>query len=231
MSMTPHWKIDTSKILTRAEIAAVLTDLKRRGVRSVNSRMNLIIFRLATCCGLRAREIAGLKLHDVRVGVEKPYLYLPKQIAKGKKTRQVPLWWDDGTRDDITAWRAERQRQGAKQGDYFVCAQSKAAFGRPLSTINIRHRFQVACRVLGADRLFIGQDKTQTGRTYNKHLTVHHGRHSFCSHALAAGVSLAQVRDAAGHSDISITSVYTHVVGDADEPKNIFEFDKRDQQQ
>ena len=225
--MTRNWKVDASKILTRGEITTVLADLNRRANRSVNSRMNLTIFRLATCCGLRSSEISGLKLHNVRIGIERPYLYLPKTITKGKKTRQVPLWRDTATLKDLSLWRAERKQQGANHDDYFVCALSKLAFGKQLSKFNLRRRFQVACRTLGKDRLFIGQDQTKTGRNYNKQLTIHHGRHSFCSHALTGGRTLAEVRDAAGHSDISITSVYTHVVIDGDEPGDIFDFNKK----
>ena len=42
-------------------------------------------------------------------------------------------------------------------------------------------------------------------------LTIHHGRHTFISHALAGGRTLAEVRDAAGHSSVLVTSVYLHV--------------------
>jgi integrase len=61
----------------------------------------------------------------------------------------------------------------------------------------LRKRFRTACRVLGAERL--------------RSLTIHHGRHTFISHALAGGRTLAEVRDAAGHSNVSITSGYLHV--------------------
>ena len=54
-----------------------------------------------------------------------------------------------------------------------------------------------ACRVLGMER--------QTT------LTIHHGRHTFISHALAGGRTLAEVRDAAGHSNVAVTSAYLHV--------------------
>jgi integrase len=47
-----------------------------------------------------------------------------------------------------------------------------------------------------------------------KSLTIHHGRHTFISHALAGGRTLAEVRDAAGHSNVSITSGYLHVAVD-----------------
>jgi integrase len=63
-----------------------------------------------------------------------------------------------------------------------------ATFGRRLN-----RRFVTACRVLGWDRL----------RT----LTIHHSRHSFISHALAGGRTLAEVRAATGHSSLHSTTV------------------------
>jgi integrase len=46
-------------------------------------------------------------------------------------------------------------------------------------------------------------------------------------HALAGGRSLAEVRDAAGHRNISTTSLYTHVTTDDDSAVGaLFEFDE-----
>jgi integrase/recombinase XerD len=208
--MNATWNVDATKILSRDEIALVLTDLKRRCRRSVNPRLNLTIFRLATCCGLRASEIAGLTLSHVRVGMERPYILVPKDVAKGGKARRVPLWWDRGTLDDITAWRDERVRQKAAAGDYFVCALAESALGNVLDRRNVRVRFLTACKVLGKTRL--------------AHLTVHHGRHSFVSHALAGGRSLAEVRDAAGHANIATTSIYTHVANQDSGVGDLFNF-------
>jgi site-specific recombinase XerD len=42
-------------------------------------------------------------------------------------------------------------------------------------------------------------------------LRLNHGRHTFISHALAGGRTLAEVRDAAGHSSVLVTSAYLHV--------------------
>ena len=86
------WNVDATKILTRNEMATVLTDLRRRSGRSVNARMNLAIFRLASCCGLRASEIATLRLRDVHVGHSRPFLQIRKEIAKCGKARRVPLF-------------------------------------------------------------------------------------------------------------------------------------------
>lgn len=196
-----NWTPDSTTILTKGEIASIVRNLRRKGLsRYVNRRMNLIIFRLAACCGLRASEIAGLRLCDVIVGsgITRPHLSLPASITKGGKPRRVPLWWDEGTLNDIRAWLAERlMKHGAQATDTFICHLHGDEAGGPLSRFRVRDRFLTACSVLGRERLM--------------NLTVHHGRHSFVSHALASGRTLAEVRDAAGHGNIATTSIYTHI--------------------
>jgi integrase/recombinase XerD len=204
------WTVNATKILSAGEIARVLADLKRRARRSVNSRQNLVIFRLATCCGLRVSELIGLRIGDVRVGLERPYILVRAESAKGRKGRRLALWWDQGTLDDLTAWRAERVSLGARPTEPFVCSHSRRSPGRPLDRQNARERFKVACRVLGAERV--------------AELTIHHGRHSFVSHALAGGRSLAEVRDAAGHANIATTSLYAHVASDDGRVGQLFAF-------
>ena len=89
------------------------------------------------------------------------------------------------------------------------CEQT--ATGKPLTRQNVRKRSIAACSVLGKER--------------QAELTIHHGRHSFCSHALAGGRTLPEVRDAAGHANIATTSVYAHVpVDDDDGPGDLFDF-------
>jgi integrase len=86
--------------------------------------------------------------------------------------------------------------------------------GTPLSRHTLRKRFRTACKVLGAARL--------------KSLTIHHDRHTFISHALAGGRTLAEVRDTAGHSNVTITSDYLHylhvAVDDDDAAGNLFQY-------
>src|SRR4051812_1914455 len=102
------WNIDASQILSRQELAAVLRDLKRRAARLPNVQMNLAIFRHACCCGLRASEIGGLRLGDVRVDVARPHLLGRAVHAKLGRPRRVPLGWDAGTLADIIEWRDYR---------------------------------------------------------------------------------------------------------------------------
>ena len=204
--------LDPTKILTRRELAAVLAELKRKAVRSRSTRLNLVIFRLACCCGLRASEIAKLQVADVLVELPRPHLRIRSGAAKGGRPRTVPLWWDGSTLADVAAWKQQRLLEGAVAAEAFVASlRPGRTAGIPLSRHTLRKRFRTACKLLGRERL--------------ASLTIHHGRHTFISHALAGGRTLAEVRDAAGHSNVSITSTYLHVVVEDDEPVgNLFGF-------
>jgi integrase len=81
---------DMTKILTRRELQAVLADLKRKAPRSKNTRLNLVIFRLAACCGLRASEIAQLYQSDIRVEMPRPHIRIRTGASKGGRSRRVP---------------------------------------------------------------------------------------------------------------------------------------------
>jgi integrase len=205
-------RIDATKILTRRELATVLADLAVRAGRSANARLNRTILRLACCCGLRVSEIAGLRLGDVVAIGPRPHLRVRPDTAKGKRGRIVPLWWDAGTLADLTAWQTERFAADARARDPFVASQQAHRRGLPLRRHAVRHRFRTACKALGLARM----------RT----LTIHHGRHTFISHALAGGRTLAEVRDAAGHANASVTSAYLHVVVDEDDAVgDLFRYD------
>jgi integrase len=114
--------------------------------------------------------------------------------VKGGRSRIVPLWWDAGTLRDVAAWKAEQQRLDAALDAPFVGSLRPNRQSAVLSRHTLRRRCKTACRVLGLERLQV--------------LTIHHGRHTFISHALAGDRKLAEVRDTAVHANVSITSAY-----------------------
>jgi integrase len=71
------WNLDQTRLLTRRELATVLADLAPRAARSANVHRNLVIVRLACCCGLRVSEMAAMQLDDVVVDVARPHLPTP----------------------------------------------------------------------------------------------------------------------------------------------------------
>jgi integrase len=204
--------MDASRILTANEIIIVLADLKRKAKRAPNTMLNLIIFRLSCCCGLRRSEICGIDVGDFILNGDRPILRIRKEITKGRhnvtptnpegkdkrRSRRVPLWWDSGTLADIRAWRELRAECGADKDSPFVVSNlTKADSTRMLHT-TAANRWRTAIRVLGPERV--------------EQLSIHCGRHSFVSHSLHAGRTMMEVRDAAGHASIAMTSRYAHLI-------------------
>lgn len=208
-------ELDVTKILSREEFAIVLKDLKRRAQRSENSFRNLIVFRLAACCGLRVSEIRGLNLADVNIGI-RPAIRVRAEITKGRQGKRrgriVPLWWDKGTFDDLAAWKAFRASQGAESGDPFIC-QSQRRVGQRMTRGGLASRWKTAIRALGPDRV--------------AQLSIHKGRHTFISHALFVGRSIVEVRKAAGHASVNVTSRYAHLLERVNVP-DLFDFGREE---
>ena len=97
--------------------------------------------------------------------------------------------------------RPERLHHGAEYDEPYLASLIPGRVVKTFSRHTLRKRFGTSCRVLGAARL--------------EALAIHHGRHTFISHALAGGRTLAEVRDAAGHANVSITSGYLYVAVEA----------------
>ena len=205
-----NWTVTKDQILQPGEMAKILVDLNFRARRSLNSRMNKIIFRLASFCGLRASEIAGLVLADVLIDSTAPKIGVRKEIAKGEKARCVPLHWDAATLADIIAWKMLRVGQGAKPGDPFICSQRVGSHGHALDRQNLTAAIQVL--------LPVPRQRTPAGN-HDPHrpALVHH-------HAIHGGKSIVEVRDAAGHSSLNVTNLYSHLVEGDDKVGNLFAF-------
>ena len=192
------WNPDRSQILQRGEFKTVLTELNRKAKRSINTRLNRVVFRLATCCGLRASEISKINLNDVLTDSTSPWIRIRREVGKGQRQRVVPLHWDAGTLADIKDWKAFRVSQKAAPDDPFVCSQHKDALGHRIDRRNLRKRFKACCRILGAERV--------------TNITTHTGRHTFVSFALHFGRNVVEVKAAAGHSSLGTTTLYAHLV-------------------
>jgi integrase len=108
--------------------------------------MNLILVRLACCCGLRVSEIAGLRISDVRGEPSRPHIRIRRGASKGGRPRVVPLWWDAGTLADLKRWKDERIRQGATPDGFFVGSLWNTRPGTRLSRHTLRRRFRTACK-------------------------------------------------------------------------------------
>jgi len=209
--------IERHYILQPEEIELVLHHLRDKQTK--NGRLNLTIFRLSCCCGLRAGEIIGLNLGDVIVESACPTLTVRKATTKGKhsygKQRTIPRDLDAGTLADLAHWHRLRTEQTGGDPDApFVCGQSAGprvtTMGRRLAEYQVLRRWRTALEPLPQPR--------------RAQLSIHKGRHTFISHTLHAGYDLAEVRDFAGHAQVSTTNLYTHSLSRTSRRPDVFGF-------
>lgn len=183
-------------VLTQDEIASVLKRLHRWSGKYRNTHRNLIVFRLSCCLGMRASEISRLNLREVAVALPRPAIRIRKPIKRGK-SRVIPIW-DTGTLEDLGKWLTFRKEMGAGPDDPVVCGLGEKSLGKRRTRQVIGEYWKSAIKSLGKERV--------------SQLSVHKGRHTFCTHSLLAGVPVTDVRDAAGHRDVQTTNIYLHAL-------------------
>lgn len=148
----------------------------------------LALIELCYATGMRVSELVSL---PSRVLAEEGRFLIIK--GKGGKERLVPL--TKAAITAIAAYGAElRAVHGDKEFAYLFCAASAAGylprqvFARDLKALAARAGLRAAS------------------------LSPHVIRHAFASHLLAHGADLRVVQELLGHSDISTTQIYTHVL-------------------
>jgi integrase/recombinase XerD len=137
--------------------------------------------------GLRVSELCAVRVEDLQTEIG-----FLRCIGKGNKERLVPV----GTKAVAIIDEYMRRARPEFLGDRFS----------PYLFINRRAR--------PIDRVLFWRTLQMYGRKAGlRHsLTPHMLRHSFATHLLDRGADLRAVQMMLGHSDISTTQIYTHVV-------------------
>jgi integrase/recombinase XerD len=144
------------------------------------------LLELLYATGVRASELAGLKIADVNLDIG----YL-RCLGKGNKERVIPVGRIaiGATRDYL---RDLRPTLAKPQSQAFLLLSRT---GRPLSRIDIWR--------------LVKKYAVRAGMPRN--VTVHTLRHCFATHLLSGGADLRSVQEMLGHVDIATTQIYTHV--------------------
>jgi integrase/recombinase XerD len=138
--------------------------------------------------GLRVSELVDLKVSDVNL--EGGFLTTK---GKGSKERLVPVG------DEAVVWLS-KYLNGARQ----------SLLGRRSSPrLFVNARGGDALTRMGVWKLLKGYG-TQAG--VGSRLSPHVLRHSFATHLLERGADLRAIQVMLGHSDLSTTQIYTHVL-------------------
>jgi len=147
------------------------------------------MLELLYATGMRASELAGLRISDVNLGIG----YL-RCMGKGGRERVIPVGKAaiSVTCDYLRLLRPELARSElGRSGDSLLLSRT----GRPLDRIDIWR--------------LVKKYATRAGLPRN--LTAHTLRHCFATHLLTGGADLRSVQEMLGHVDVATTQIYTHV--------------------
>ena len=151
------------------------------------------IMELLYACGLRVSEACELKLSLLRI--TEGYIIV---TGKGNKERLVPV--DQNTLSTIEKYLKVRVEflNADKNEDKWLFPSRNSKLGH-ISRQRFHQLLKVLCKEANIDA---------------KYVSPHKLRHAFASHLLANGMDLRSLQMLLGHSDISTTQIYTHVLSD-----------------
>lgn len=177
---------ETGRLLDRAAAEAGDPSLGDGALIAARRLHALVEVLYAT--GLRVSELVSL---PVNVALRDDRFFIVR--GKGNKERMVPL--SAKAREAMRVWMAERKRFPALDASPYLFPASSDSGFLP------RQVFARDLKALAA-RAGIAAAK----------ISPHVLRHAFASHLLQNGADLRAVQQLLGHSDISTTQIYTHVL-------------------
>ncbi len=169
------------KVLSIEQIDALLDCIDKR---TLSGKRDDALFELVYSCGLRISEVCTLKLANVHLEERLILVH-----GKGDKERLVPF--GERAYEKILVYLNEVRPElvkGRNVAELFVNYR-----GEPISRKGVWKRFQELEALSGVEA------------------KVHTLRHSFATHLLQGGADLRSVQELLGHSDLSTTTIYTHV--------------------
>ncbi|MEP2947128.1 MAG: site-specific tyrosine recombinase XerD [Lentilitoribacter sp.] len=194
----PKSGLKLPKTLSEDEVGQLL-DLAEAAAKSAKGDKDLIsktrfraLLELLYATGMRVSELVALPIGVLKR--EEPFLIIK---GKGNKERLVPI--SQAAKSALADYLAAMEAHQAKQKNpeetpFLFPANSKTGylarqvFARELKSIAAQAQIDV------------------------EKVSPHVLRHAFASHLLSNGADLRAVQELLGHSDISTTQIYTHVL-------------------
>lgn len=223
LGMNLPWLDNINRPTRARRIPSVLTKDEVAGLLAILQGEPALLARLLYGTGMRLMEGMRLRIKDIDFD---RHVIIVRE-AKGNKDRVVmmPRSLAPALRLQMLAaralWEADRQAQRAgvqvpdalsvkyprlgQTWGWFWLFPSPTLSTDPRSGIERRHH-------LFEERLQRSLKQAVTLAGIVKPVSVHTLRHSFATHLLQSGTDIRTVQELLGHSDVSTTMIYTHVL-------------------
>lgn len=217
------WLNDINRPTSTRRIPSVLTKDEVAGLLAVMEGETALLARLLYGTGMRLME--GMRLRVKDVDFDRHVIIVRE--AKGNKDRVVmlPRSLAPALRlQMLTAraiWEADRQvqRAGVQVPDALAVKYPKLGqtwgwfwmFPAPKLSIDPRSGTERRHHLF-EERLQRGLKRAVALAGIAKPASVHTLRHSFATHLLQSGTDIRTLQELLGHSDVSTTMIYTHVL-------------------
>jgi len=178
--------------VTKRKIPDVLSKEEQKklldvfNTRYISFHRNKVMIKLMLNSGLRLSELIHLSWKEVNLQTGR------LKVVSGKGDKDRILWINESTLDTLREWR---NRQNDKLGDIKLVFTTKS--GKKIRPGDIRKMVYTYAKKAGIK---------------DKQVSPHTFRHTFATDLLRETKVLRLVQKALGHSNISTTQIYTHIV-------------------
>ena len=188
---TPKKKSKLPVFLTNDQVDRLL-EIARKDNSCKGLRL-LTMIEILYATGIRVSELVELKLSSLYE--KKNFIFI---IGKGNKERLVPI--DQNTLSTIEKYLKVRLEflKNHNNKDKWLFPSRNSKHGH-ITRQRFHQLLKLLCKKTNID---------------SKYVSPHKLRHAFASHLLANGMDLRSLQMILGHSDISTTQIYTHVLSD-----------------
>jgi len=178
--------------MVKRKIPDILTEEEQQklldvfNTRYLSPHRNKVMIKLFLDSGLRLSEMINFKWKYINLQTGQ------LKVVQGKGAKDRVIWINDGVLDMLRVWR-ERQAQDIGFTEYVFSTK----MGGKLKHRDVREMVYTY---------------TKKAKISDKVVSPHTFRHTFASDLLSSTNNLRKVQKALGHSDISTTQIYTHIV-------------------